>query len=236
MLRVGICSGDETILNFLHKMIEEQYGEQISVSEWNDAEKLRFFCEERENVPFDIVLIDIAVKKEVALELASKMKMLSKKVKIIFLAEYIENSMEIVILEPVIVLQKPISVNKLIEAIECAVEKIRFDESKMLVLHSKGTVFRVNASHISYLETNERRILIHQGEEALSVYMKLDEVEEKLGDVFLRCHHSYLINMEYIKTFSAHEIELMDGTVIPVSRPKSGYAKNRYLAYLGENL
>lgn len=236
MLRVGICSGDETILNFLHKMIEEQYGEQISVSEWNDAEKLRFFCEERENVPFDIVLIDIAIKKEVALELAGKMKMLSKKVKIIFLAEYIENSMEIVVLEPVIVLQKPVSVNKLVEAIECAVEKIRFDESKMLVLHSKGSIFRVNASHISYLETNERRILIHQGDEVLSVYMKLDEVEEKLGDVFLRCHHSYLINMEYIKTFSAHEIELLDGTVIPVSRPKSGYAKNRYLAYLGENL
>jgi len=236
MLRVGICSGDETILSFLHKMIEEQYGEQISVSEWNDAEKLRFFCEERDSVPFDIVLIDIAIKKEVSLELAGKMKMLSKKVKIIFLAEYIETSVEIVVLEPVIVLQKPVSVNKLVEAIESAVEKIRFDESKMLVLHSKGMIFRVNASHISYLETNERRILIHQGDEVLSVYMKLDEVEEKLGDVFLRCHHSYLINMEYIKTFSAHEIELLDGTVIPVSRPKSGYAKNRYLAYLGENL
>ena len=125
---------------------------------------------------------------------------------------------------------------KLVEAIDRAIEKIGQEESQVLTLQSKGMVFRVNINYISYVETRERKLLLHQNEGDIGVYMKMDELEEKLGESFLRCHHSYLVNMTYIKNFSSQEIELVDGTMIPVSRPKSKSAKNRFLAYLGEKI
>jgi len=234
MLRLGICSDDEMILKLLHKMLETQYGEQIDVVEWKTSEQLASYNEVTDSVPVDIALVDIVSNKDKGIVLAKKLQMLSRRIKIIFVAEYLVNPIDFFHMEPVDILRKPISVTKLVEAIEKAAEKIHLDEMRVLTLQSKGVVSRVNSDLISYLETRERKVLIHQNREVISVYMKMDELEEKLGDTFLRCHHSYLINMEYIRTFSSQEIELVDGTKIPVSRPKSKYARIRFLTYLGE--
>lgn len=234
MIRLGICDDDIKILDVLCKMIESQYGEQVQVQTWNSPKELLFKCEENECVPLDIVLIDIVLQRESGIELAKKLQQFSRRVKIIFITGHIEFAADIFQIEPVYLLQKPVSALKLVEAIDRAIEKIRLEESQVITLQSKGMVFRVNINYVSYVETRERKLLIHQNEKEISVYMKMDDLEDKLGNSFLRCHHSYLVNMAYVKNFSSQEIELVDGTKIPVSRPKSKSAKNRFLTYLGE--
>mgnify|MGYP003297228627 CR=1 FL=1 len=236
MIRLGICDDDVKILDVLCKMIESQYGEQIQVQTWKSPDELLFWCEENECVPLDVVLIDIVLKRESGIELAKKLQCFSRRVKIIFITGHIEFAADIFQIEPVYLLQKPVSVIKLVEAIDRAIEKIRLEESQVITLQSKGMVFRVNINYVSYVETQERKLIVHQNEDVIGVYMKMDDLEECLGEAFLRCHHSYLVNMAYIKNFSSQEIELMDGTRIPVSRPKSKSAKNRFLAYLGEKI
>lgn len=239
MIRLGICDDDEKILNLLCKMIEEQYGEQLQIQTWSSPEDLLFWCEEEGGVPLDIVLIDIVLKKESGVELAKRLQQLSRRVKIIFITGFIEFAADIFEIEPVYLLKKPISVIKLVEAIDRAMEKIRIEESQVITLQSKGTVFRIAIGSILYVESRERKLLIHQDiGELITIYMKMDELEEKLSSMrlFLRCHHSYLINMDYIKTFTAHEVELLNGTKILVSRPKSKNARECFLAYLGEKM
>jgi len=236
MIRLGICDDDVKILEILRKMIEEQYGGQVGIQTYKSPCELLYLCEENGSVPLDIVLIDILLKRENGIELAKKLQNMSRRVKIIFITGYLEYAADIFQIEPVYLLKKPISVIKLVEAIDKAIEKIKMEEAQCITLCSRGAVFRVNVSYVSYIESNNRKVLVHQNEEVISIYMKLDELEEKLGNIFLRCHHSYLVNMEFVKTFTAQEIELWDGTRIPVSRPKSAAAKERYLGYLGEKV
>lgn len=236
MIRLGICDDDTKIIEILSKMITEQYGEQMLIRSFHSPTEVLNFCEESGSVPLDIVLIDILLKRENGIELAKRLQNMSRRIKIIFITGYLEYSADVFQIEPVYLLKKPISAIKLVEAIDKAIEKIKIEESQCITLCSKGTVFRVNVTYISYAETSNRKLLVHQNEEIISIYMKLDELEEKLGNVFLRCHHSYLVNMAFIKTFTTQEIELWDGTKIPVSRPKSAAAKERYLRYLGEKL
>lgn len=236
MIRLGICDDDIKILDVLCKMIESQYREQIQVQTWKSPDELLFWCEENECVPLDIVLIDIVLQRESGIELAKKLQRFSRRVKIIFITGHIEFAADIFQIEPVYLLQKPVSVLKLVEAIDRAIEKIRLEESQVITLQSKGMVCRVNINYVSYIETQERKLLVHQNEETIGVYMKMDDLEKGLGEAFLRCHHSYIVNMDYIKNFSSQEIELTNGTRIPVSRPKSKSAKNRFLAYLGERI
>jgi len=239
MIKLGICDDDEKILNLLCKMIEEQYGEQLRVQTWSSPEDLLFYCEEEGGVPLDIVLIDIVLKRESGVELAKKLQQLSRRVKIIFITGFIEFAEDIFAIEPVYLLKKPISVIKLVKAIDRAIDKIHLEETQIIALQSKGVVFRIAVGSIIYVESKERKLLIHLDVgEPITVYMKMDELEEKLGpmQLFLRCHHSYLINMEYIKSFTTHEIGMLDDTTIPVSRPKSKNAKERFIAYLGEKI
>ena len=239
MIRLGICDDAEKILNLLYRMIEEQYGEKLQIQTWSSPQEMLFFCEEEAGVPLDIVLIDIVLKRESGVELAKKLQQLSRRVKIIFITGFIEFAADIFEIEPVYLLKKPISVIKLVEAIDRAIDKIRLEETQIITLQSKGVFFRIAVGSIVYVESKERKLLIHQDvDEPITVYMKMDELEEKLGPMrlFLRCHHSYLINMEYIKSFTAHEIVMLDDTTIPVSRPKSKSAKERFIAYLGTKI
>lgn len=236
MIRLGICDDDGKILEILSKMVESQYGEQMQIQIFHSSAELLFWCEEKGCIPLDVLLIDIVLQEDSGVELAKKLQRLSRRVKIIFITGHIEYAADIFQVEPVYLLKKPVSALRLVEAVDRAVEKIRQEEHQTITLHSKGMISRVNVNYVSFIETCERKLLIHQNQDIICVYMKLDELEEKLGECFLRCHHSYLVNMEYIKNFSSQEVELTDGTRIPVSRPKSKAARKRFLSYLGEKL
>lgn len=236
MIRLAICDDDIKVLSVLQKMIETQYGDQIQVTRYQSSEEILFTYEEKKYIPFDIILIDIVLKRENGIELAKKLQTASRRVKIIFITGYLEFAPDIFEIEPVYLLKKPVSAIKLVDAIDKAIEKIDKEEKQLITLCAKGTIFQVNVGCISYVESDGRKLLVHQNENVLSIYMKLDDLEKKLGEMFLRCHHSYLVNMSFIKKFSTKEILLMDDTVIPVSRPKSNYAKGRFMGYLGERI
>lgn len=91
---------------------------------------------------------------------------------------------------------------------------------------------RVKLQDILYMESDRRlvRIWCRQGEE--SFYGSLDKVEESLeGKGFLRCHKSYLVNMERVKTFSGEQVVLEEGTVLPVSRAYGKEVKRELTLY-----
>lgn len=236
MVRLGICDDDKKILEILRDMIYSQYKDQIQIYCFKSQAELLFWQEENPGISLDIMIIDIVLKKESGIVLAKKLYESCKKIKIIFITGYLEHAPEIFQVEPVYLLRKPISAIKLVEAIEKALDKLQGEEMEWITLHSRGGIFRLNRNYISYVELSDRKVLIHHDGESIGVPMKMDELAYLLGDSFLRCHHSYLVNMDFIRYFSSNEIEIMDGRKIPVSRPKSAGAKNRFLMYLGEKM
>ena len=67
-------------------------------------------------------------------------------------------------------------------------------------------------------------------------YEKLDNLEQQLPDSFLRCHKSFLVNMDKITGFLPNGIQLSDGTVASVSRTKLKESKQKYFQYIGMGL
>ena len=75
---------------------------------------------------------------------------------------------------------------------------------------------------ILYLESDKRQIFIYTGDESYCFYGSLDQAQEQLGEGFLRCHRSYLVNLKHIQRYSREQISLKGGAAVPVSR---SYAK-----------
>lgn len=81
----------------------------------------------------------------------------------------------------------------------------------------------VKLQDILYLESDRRLIRIKCDRMEESFYGSLDDVAKELaGKGFLRCHKSYLVSMDRVKSFSGEELIMEDGTLLPVSR---SYAK-----------
>ncbi len=87
-----------------------------------------------------------------------------------------------------------------------------------------GEKYRVAKSQIVYLESDKRQVkMVLSNCEEHRFYGNLDNVSKELGESFVRCHRSYVVNLSYIKGWSAEQIELNSiEKNIPISR---SYAK-----------
>ena len=85
---------------------------------------------------------------------------------------------------------------------------------------------------ILYLESRAHRTMIHtyEGEEVCRD--KISDLEQRMGDTFVRCHQSFLVNMKYIRRIENESFKLENGEEISISKRRYVETKNRYFAYL----
>lgn len=100
---------------------------------------------------------------------------------------------------------------------------------RLALATSKGTFF-YNCDEIIRCEAvgNYTRFVLKDNKPLITSHT-LKEYDELLADQkFLRVHRAHLINTEYIASFSKeHEIKMKDGSVIPVSRRKKDFIKQK---------
>ncbi|MDE7052289.1 MAG: LytTR family transcriptional regulator DNA-binding domain-containing protein, partial [Lachnospiraceae bacterium] len=72
---------------------------------------------------------------------------------------------------------------------------------------------------------------------AVKVYSKLDAFEEELSDSrFLRCHQSYLVNMQYVAGIVDSDFIMIDDQMIPIRKSGRKLIVKKYEDYLKESL
>lgn len=52
----------------------------------------------------------------------------------------------------------------------------------------------------------------------------------------MRCHQSYIVNIEYIQKFNDEMVIMKNGTSVKVSRSRTNEAKQKYLAFKGRDV
>lgn len=83
---------------------------------------------------------------------------------------------------------------------------------------------------IMYIESCAHDCVFHcrQGSEYIS-RCKLDDVQTDINNSkFIRCHKSYLVNMNYVQSISPNEFIMSDGSAIPITKKDSVMIKDIY--------
>lgn len=69
-----------------------------------------------------------------------------------------------------------------------------------LVVKNKDMTMRIHYADIIYLESKQRVITLYGKKQKISFYAKLTDIQSLLPpDKFIRCHQSYLINVDMVK-------------------------------------
>lgn len=92
-----------------------------------------------------------------------------------------------------------------------------------------GESFRVDKRDILYLESRIRILRLVTTEREYSFYGSLEHAQRELGEAFLRCHRSFLVNMDRIQGYSGSEIVLEGDFAIPISRSYGKAVKQRLM-------
>lgn len=99
----------------------------------------------------------------------------------------------------------------------------------------KGEVFTIRIKDISYIEITGRIANIHTTKGLYKMYSQMSVLEKELsGSGFIRCHRSFIVNSEFIRSIrNDSDFELFTKEIVPISRSYKTWAKAAY-AYLTE--
>lgn len=236
MMKIGICDDNTELCNYLKEQLQEEYGSEIAVTTYFTTKELMADYEKgRDRNIADILLMDIDVNGTNGIDVAKGLQERFSGLKVIFITGHIDYSTEIFRASPSNFLVKPIDRGRLVEAVGKAMEQLESEERECFIVTFKGNVFKIKARDILYFESEKRTVILHARHDNWTIYRKLDDVQEELPDYFLRCHQSYLVNMNEIKSLKPLRLELYQGAEIPVSRPKYKETKDRFLEYIGQS-
>ena len=83
-----------------------------------------------------------------------------------------------------------------------------------------------------YVESHNSQCILHQvGKKTYTIYKKLGEIEQELtAPCFLRCHQSFLVNMNYIKAVDK-DFTLTNDEVVLIRKKELKELRQAYFDY-----
>lgn len=103
-------------------------------------------------------------------------------------------------------------------------------EDQVLVLRSGAGLHRLPIRQIAYVQAIDKRIEVVFGAQALQFYSNMQQIGQRLGPDFLRCHRSYFVNRHHIAQIDWAQmlITLQGGAQLPLSRSYKDSLKDAF--------
>lgn len=183
----------------------------------------------------DIIFLDIYLENgEMGIEVARKLRQNNYCGSIVFLTASADFAIDSYDVEASGYLLKPHSYEKLCGVMDRIVKNITVD-FKSYNISVRGGIVRIPRKNITYVESNNSKCIVHTSKnEEYTVYKRLSEIEQELNDrCFLRCHQSFLVNMDYILR-ADKEFTLTNGDTVSIRQRSLKMMKKMYLDYLKE--
>ncbi|TPN82155.1 LytR/AlgR family response regulator transcription factor [Aquimarina algicola] len=190
-----------------------------------------FNCINKQQI--DLIFLDINMPEISGISFA---KSINTTIKIIFTTAYREYAIDGFDLHAVDYLLKPISFERLLNAVNNYVEiyhkptnnQIKeTSTNNFIFVRSDRRMKKINFSDIYYIESYSDYLKIYGAKETVVTRESISTIESKLPmQQFMRIHRSYIIAIEHINSFSNEEITIQHKS-IPISRNYKSEVLNR---------
>ncbi|MGE5106369.1 MAG: LytR/AlgR family response regulator transcription factor [Sphingobacteriales bacterium] len=174
----------------------------------------------------DLMFLDIHMPKLMGHEF---LRTLRNPPRVIFTTAHKEYAIEAFELEAVDYILKPVTLERLIKAInkithpqnviEPKPENTIVDNEGFIYFRADRKMIKVSYSDIVYIESMKDYIkIVRQNDKPLLVKQSISSLEELLpANLFLRIHRSYIVSLSKISAFTNHDVEIA-GQEIPIGR------------------
>lgn len=175
----------------------------------------------------DLIFLDINMPNISGLSFA---KSINKNIQIIFTTAYRDYAVEGFDLQAVDYLLKPISLPRLIQAVDKfkATFNVREvqkttklsnkEKSDFIFIKVERKMLKINLDDIFYIESYSDYLKVHLQNKTILTRETISNIDEKLPqNKFMRVHRSYIISIPKIEAFTSEFIEV-NKKAIPISR------------------
>lgn len=179
-----------------------------------------------------IIFLDIKMKELSGMDTARQIRKSNTYSKIIFLTAYKQYVFQSFDVDASHYLIKPIAPKKLHAVLDHVTMQLNPPAMKFFTVQSGPDIIHLPYSDILFLEVQNRKITVHTQTENIDFYGKLDSLEKGLPSQFVRCHRSYIANMDFIMRFNKSDLFFTNGEIIPVSKRKYEAFSLAFMKYI----
>ncbi|WP_111706476.1 LytR/AlgR family response regulator transcription factor [Lutibacter citreus] len=174
----------------------------------------------------DLIFLDINMPEISGLSFA---KSINKNIKVIFTTAYREYAIDGFNLQAVDYLLKPISFERLLQAVNkylgensvvevAKTSEITLEKNDFIFVRADRKMVKVNFAEINYVESFSDYIKIISADKTIITRETISNIEAKLPKSnFLRIHRSYIVSIPKIESFTNEFIEI-NKKALPISR------------------
>lgn len=205
MLKVVLCDDNVSSLKTLSTMLK-------SIFEKNDitAKIEKVFTTPSELLSYitdndvDILFLDIDLKSNInGIEVASRFRESNKSAYIIFLTAHYEFAMLAYKVKTFDYLLKPFSASKLEETVLRLYDDT-IKNNQIYVSLGNGK-YIIKQADIFFIEKERSKSIIHTSQSDIEVYASFNELKSCLPENFVRCHKSYIVNVNNVSKFNTKD-------------------------------
>lgn len=236
MFHIAICDDDMEFTNNLKNLINRYSAEayiEVRLSLYSDGLDLI----EDYHMDIDLIFLDIQMTHMSGLEAAEQIRKIDSGVSIVFLTSLAQYALEGYKYNATNYIIKPIKYVRLKSELDKWRQRFPQKEIPYILVSNSSGKYKVFLNTLRYVETFNRKLMLHTESENILSYSKLKDMEEELSKSnFVRCHSSYLVNLFFVKRVEKLEIVLISEERIPISQPKRKLFMERLAEYWGATL
>ena len=230
-MKLVICSDilvdREKLANLLHFYFKEK---SISYQLFYYEDGDEFIYDIENGQVFDVVFLEGQVKQRLGIDIAKQLRKMQFSGDIIFSMNTSQYAVESYDVRAVGYLLKPYDEDKIHIFMNRIVEQYN---EKVYFVFKRNNVIRIPFHEILYVESNNSKCILHcKNNKSHTIYKHLNEIEKELADRrFLRCHQSYMVNMDYICE-ATKCFELVTGDIVHIRQRDIKQVKQMYVDYI----
>lgn len=168
------------------------------------------------------IFMDIFLPHSNGLEICKKMRSMGYVGDILITAETKDHALDAIKVDARAYILKPYKSQEIFEVLE---KVCRYAMYRTYTLKTRQRFVKIPLSEIMYVESNGAVCTFFCMNNIIyTIRKKLDVIEEEMNDIhFLRCHKSYLVNMDFITAAEQNNFVLTSGDTVPIrtTDPKS---------------
>lgn len=231
-MRIAICDDCTEDAESLKKCLK---GNEVSV--YSGADSLLEDIENKRR-QYDLYLLDIFMEESMnGIELAERLRKIQEEAVICFISTSDGFYREAYDLYAVQYLIKPVQEEALKKLLVKVQKNLTRDSEKKLIYSWWGKDGAIPYGKIRYISSRGHTLSICCTDGSIQESIgKLNDLEHQVcGEVFMRCHQSFIVNMYHVEGLSGTDL-IVAGERIPVSRRYYDEIRKRYREILFEEV
>lgn len=236
-LRIAVCDDDPMELQKITGSLKQyatlhQKEADIAVYAYPDGDSLLDGAKRLGG--FGLMILDILMPGMNGMELAREIRDGGDLGRIIFLTSSPEYAVDSYSVGAFYYLLKPFKQEELFPLLQKALLAIGEERGSSIMLKRGARLLKVELHTLIYAESANHNVLFHlKNDDVIGCFGSLNDYENQLlaDGRFVRCHKSFFVNMDFVKSVTNKEFMLTDGQLIPISRNICRQVKSAYFDY-----